>query len=928
MTADFPSRRAQGAGAPSIEGARHDVADIGGGALELSVADPQREQQRLRTALEAGRMGTWEWRVAENRVVWSPTLERIHGIPEGSFEGTLEAYQSDIHPEDREHVLATLAAIPTSGHADHYLEYRIVRPDGAVRWLEAHGHIERDAHGVATHVMGVCMDISDRKRLEREREVTHARNARLVTITAAIAAAVTDEEVHAAVVDQVGAALGASSAGLWLVREDRRAELVRSVGYTAEAASAISGHSIDVAGRMPVLDMLRSGEALTIASQQDLLRAYPHLSSLVSPHRRYRIVCLPIRGKDEVIGGLGFTFENASPADEDEQHFLLLVAGYCAQAIERLKLLEAERHSRGRAEAAAARLALLNRASLAFSEFGSDAGATHRAILSEVNAEFADASGIMMIPERGDLLEVAAVAHRDPTGTELMRALLAATPVKIGEGITGRVAATGQPILLPRVDPSMFDVPAYAPYRAFFEKWVPSSLLAVPLRVGGRVLGTLSAVRGHGVAPFAEDDLLLAQELAERAAVAIERTRLQQTNRQARERAELMYRLAAGLIGAEHLDELCETALEGLQRALGAGRASILAYDDTGVMRFRAWRGLSEAYRSAVEGHSPWSRDVQAPEPIVVPDVEADPAYAPFLPVFRAEGIRGLVFIPLLAEGRLIGKFMVYYDAPRDIVSQELEMAGAIANHVAAAFARFAAIEQLERAVRFNEMFTGMLGHDLRNPLGAVINSAQLVLLREESPRVAKPLGRILSAGTRMSRMIDQLLDFTRIRVGTGIPLLRVSIDLRVVLREVLDEMNSASPQWVLRVHDEGDTTGAWDGDRLSQVFSNLLGNALQHGVPDDGCTVTIDGTAPDVVRVQVHNGGSIPHELLPRLFDPMTGSERRREGSRGLGLGLFISRQILHAHGGGIDVESSDEHGTTFTVVLPRAAATEESRG
>jgi PAS domain S-box-containing protein len=888
-------------------------------------AELQREQQRLRTALQAGRMGTWEWRVADNRVVWSPTLEMIHGIAEGSFDGTFEAYQSDIHPEDRERVLATLAAIPTSDHAEHYLEYRIVRPDGAVRWLEAHGHIERDDDGVATRVTGVCMDISDRKRLEGERELANARNARLVTITAAIAAAVTDEQVHAAVVDQVGAALGASSAGLWLVRADRRAELVRAFGYTTQAAAAISGHSIDDAGRMPILDMMRSGEALTIASQQDLVRAYPHLSSLVSPQRRYRIVCLPIHGKGEVVGGLGFTFEDAPPADDDEHHFLLLVAGYCAQAIERLKLLEAERHSRGRAEAAAARLALLNRASLAFSEVEFDVRATHRAILAEINAEFAEASGITLIPERGDVLEVAAVAHRDPAGTDLMHALLAATPVKIGEGISGRVAATGQPILLPRVDPSMFAVPAYAPYRAFFDEWAPSSVLAVPLRVGGRVLGTLSAVRGHGATPFADDDLLLAQELAERAALTIERIRLHEANRQAKERAELMYRLAAGLIRAEHVGELCETALEGLQRALGAGRASILAYDDAGVMRFRAWRGLSEVYRSAVEGHSPWSRDVQAPEPIVVPDVDADPEYAPLLTVFRAEGIRGLVFIPLVADGRLIGKFMVYYDAPRPIAAHELEMARAIANHVAAAFARFAAIEQLERTVRFNEMFTGMLGHDLRNPLGAIVNGAQLVLLREESPRVTKPLGRILNAGERMSRMIDQLLDFTRIRVGTGIPLHRTAIDLRGVLRQVQDEMDSSSPQWILRVHGDGDTTGVWDGDRLLQVFSNLLGNALHHGVCDHGCTVTVDGTAHDVVRVKVHNAGAIPPELLPELFDPMTGSGRRREGSRGLGLGLFITRQILQAHGGSIDVCSSDEHGTTFTLILPRAAATED---
>jgi PAS domain S-box-containing protein len=908
MTAEPSSRRAQ--------------------AIQSADADVLRDQQHLRAALQAGRMGTWEWRLADNRVVWSPTLEMLHGIPEGSFDGTLEAYQSDIHPEDRQRVLATLAAIPESDHADHYLKYRIIRPDGAVRWLEAFGHIQRDASGATTRVVGVCTDISDRMQLEAERELANARNARLVTITAAIAAAVTDEEVHAAVVDQVGAALGASSAGLWLVREDRRAELVRSFGYTAETASAISGLPIDGAGRMPILDMLRSGEPLTIESQQDLLRAYPHLSPYVSPHRRYRIACVPIRVKDEVLGGLGFTFEDAPPTDEDEHHFLLLVAGYCAQAIERLKLLEAERHSRARAEAAAARLSLLSRASLVFSEMGADVRTTQRAILSEVNAELADASGITMIPDHGELLEVAAVAHRDPAGTELMHALLAATPLKIGEGISGRVAATGQPILLPRVDPSTFDVPAYAPYRAFFAQWTPSSVLAVPLRAGGRVIGTLSAVRGQGAAPFAEDDLLLAQELAERAALAIERSRLQEANRQARERTELMYRLAAGLIRAEHVGELCETALDGLQHALGAGRSSILAYDDTGVMRFRAWRGLSDVYRSAVEGHSPWSRDVQAPAPIVVPDLEADPEYATFLPVFRAEGIRALVFIPLVAEGRLIGEFMVYYGAPRQIRPHELETARAIANHVAAVFARFAAIEQLERTVRFNEMFTGMLGHDLRNPLGAIVNGAQLVMLREDSERIAKPMGRILNAAERMSRMIDQLLDFTRIRVGSGIPLRRAAIDLRAVLRQVQDELDSASPEWVLRVHHEGDTVGAWDGDRLSQVFSNLLGNALHHGSPSKGCTVTVDGAARDVVRVLVHNDGAIPHDLLARLFDPMTGTERRRDGSRGLGLGLFITRQIVHAHGGSIDVRSSEEHGTTFTTVLPRAAATEESRG
>ena len=910
MTIDLPTLR----DADEVEGTQ-----------EHSVRDLPRKEERLGMALHAGRMGIWEWDVAGARVIWSPALEELHGILPGSFEGTLEAYQRDIHPEDHERVLANLRELGTDARTEHFVQYRIVRPDGEVRWLEAHGQVERDASGALLRVVGVCMDITDRKRLELERERAHARNDKLVAITAAIAQAVSTEEVYAAVVDEVGSALAASSAGLWLLHEGRRADLVRSFGYTEDARAAISGHSIDLAGRMPILDMMRSAEPLWIGSQRELLATYPHLAALVSPNREYGVACLPILRHTEIIGGLGFTFENAPGLGDDERNFLLLVAGYCSQAIERLRLLDAERESRRRAEAAAARLALLNRASLAFSTGASDPVDTCRAIVEEVNAELAEASGITLIGERDETLQAVAVAHRDPAGTALMHALLAAAPVRVGEGISGTVAATGRPILLPRVDRSTFETPAYAPYREFFEHWMPGSVVAVPLRAQGRVLGTLSAVRGQDAPPFDADDLLLEQELAERAAVAIERSRLHEANRRARERAELMYRLAAGLVDAEQPVELCETALDGMQRALGATRASILTYDESGVMRFRAFRGLSEAYRGAVEGHSPWSRDVQAPVPIVVTQMESDPALADLLPVFQAEGIRGVVFIPLVAEARLIGKFTVCYAEPREIAPHELEMACAIANHVAAAFARFAAIEELERTVRFNDMFTGMLGHDLRNPLGAIVNAAQLALLRDAGPRVVKPLTRIVNAGMRMSRMIDQLLDFTRIRVGTGIPLRVATVDMLAVLRQVVEEIEAASPDWALQIRTQGDTTGVWDEDRLSQVFSNLLGNALQHGVHDRGCTVSVDGASADHVRVDVHNFGPIPPELLPRLFDPMIGNERRRERSRGLGLGLFISQQITLAHGGRIDVQSSDRDGTTFTIVLPRVTELED---
>jgi signal transduction histidine kinase len=241
------------------------------------------------------------------------------------------------------------------------------------------------------------------------------------------------------------------------------------------------------------------------------------------------------------------------------------------------------------------------------------------------------------------------------------------------------------------------------------------------------------------------------------------------------------------------------------------------------------------------------------------------------------------------------------------------------------ALARFAAVDELRETVRFNEIFTGILGHDLRNPLGAIMTAAELALKRDDSERLVKPLSRIVSSGARMARMIDQLLDFTRVRVGAGIPLAPRPLELSSVVRQVMDELDDTHPNCTLRLEHEGDTNGIWDADRLSQVFSNLVANAVQHGVLEHGVSVRIDGTNAAQVRVEVHNMGEIPQAFLPRVFEPMTGVSPRGQNTQGLGLGLFISQQILRAHGGRIDVQST-ELGTTFTVSLPRVAPKSEN--
>jgi signal transduction histidine kinase len=218
-----------------------------------------------------------------------------------------------------------------------------------------------------------------------------------------------------------------------------------------------------------------------------------------------------------------------------------------------------------------------------------------------------------------------------------------------------------------------------------------------------------------------------------------------------------------------------------------------------------------------------------------------------------------------------------------------------------------------EANAQFQERIMSVLGHDLRNPLTAIQMGTSVLLKNGSEPRV---VGRLLSSAERMRRMIDQLLDFTRSRHG-GIAIEPKPTDLSQVARRVIDELEMASPDRVLRLKVDGDACGLWDADRLEQVLSNLVGNAIRYSSGDADIQVGIEGGADDVT-CRVHNDGvPIAPSLMPVIFDPF----RRGNGggSGGLGLGLFISREIVQAHGGAIAVASTASDGTTFSVVLPR---------
>jgi signal transduction histidine kinase len=206
-----------------------------------------------------------------------------------------------------------------------------------------------------------------------------------------------------------------------------------------------------------------------------------------------------------------------------------------------------------------------------------------------------------------------------------------------------------------------------------------------------------------------------------------------------------------------------------------------------------------------------------------------------------------------------------------------------------------------------------------RLSISAVVTGTALMLKRDTDMTAPqrRTLERVLSAGHRMSRMIEQLLDLTRARLAGGIPVYPQPADLRAIVRRVTDELRAAHPDRAIDVSFEGRTEGAWDPDRLEQVVQNLLGNAVAYGDKEQPVSLRVEDHV-DEVRVVVHNQGApIPPRIVPVLFDPFRqGSKAKRGG--GLGLGLFITREVVRAHGGDVTVESEEAEGTTFTVRLP----------
>ena len=225
--------------------------------------------------------------------------------------------------------------------------------------------------------------------------------------------------------------------------------------------------------------------------------------------------------------------------------------------------------------------------------------------------------------------------------------------------------------------------------------------------------------------------------------------------------------------------------------------------------------------------------------------------------------------------------------------------------------------EQLAVAREFEERILAIVGHDIRGPLSAIQLNAQLLELTADPGETRKRAATVLRAVKRIQHIVGDLLDLSQERQGAGIPIEPRPTDLRVMCGQIVDELGAIASDRKITFDCDTHGEGAWDEHRVLQAISNLASNAVQHGTPGSPVHVRLTGDEQRVA-VEVRNRGSIPPEVLPRLFEPFHPGREYTKRGEGLGLGLFIATAIARAHGGGVEFDSSADS-TTFRLVLPR---------
>lgn len=515
---------------------------------------------------------------------------------------------------------------------------------------------------------------------------------------------------------------------------------------------------------------------------------------------------------------------------------------------------------------AAERLQLLAEASRIFAEKTHDLESTLRAIAAQLVRVIGDGCIMRLLSDDGQWLLPAAVEYADPAATEYTRRMLAAVAHRADEGVNGQVAQTGEPVFLPEVEPATLMAQLRPEYREHVARFPTFGLMVVPLRARGRVIGTVGLSRLQPGRPYTRADLTLLQQLADHAGLAVDNARLLNDAQRAERRYRTLFESIADPI----------VVFDPTLRFLDANPAAL-------ALLGWSWEELSELRLPAL---------LVAAETEVLEEcsqLRRDGRWHGEVELRRRDGTTVPVEV-IVTAAELSGE-TVYLASCRDITERRL-------------------LRHLQ------EDFLAMVSHDLRGPLTVIRANADLLRLRRTFEE--RTVRTILSQVDRMDRLIEDLASVVQVETG-GLELNREPVDLPALIRQEVELIESRTDRHTVRIETPpGPVVSACDSKRLAQVLQNLLENAVKYSPAGGEIVVRLEESETEITISITDCGVGIAPQDIPRLFERYYRAGDGEQAS-GLGLGLYIARMIVEAHGGRIWAESTLGQGSTFTVALPR---------
>jgi PAS domain S-box-containing protein len=909
--------------------------------LPLDTADAvvalRESEERLRLALASADMGTWRWDIHTDLDTRDANFNRILGLPAEESSQPLEEIMQRIVPEDRSSVMTALQRALRE-QSDYEAEFRIVRPDGTIRWLRDRGKVICSVDGSPLYMTGAVMDVTAHKQAEAaqyfltEASVLLSGSLDYTATLHTIAHLVVPRLADWCVIDMLaddGSIQTLVVAHADPAKEAIGWELVRRYPINPDA----SGGTAQVlrTGQPELIPEISDAFlelVITDAEHLNMLRTLGITSSL----------CVPLIARGQTLGTIALvSAESRRRYGPDDLRLVEDLARRAALAVENARLYyETQQHAR-RAQALAT-------ASQLFAEANLDLQEVLERLTRCVGEQIGDFCAIRLLSDEWPWLVTVAVYHPDPEVRPLVEAVTA-LPYRADEGFMGQVIQTGQPLRIPVITLEEARAGIKPELWEYLGPVGLHSVLTVPLRVRGQIIGAVGVTRSKPGQPYTADDEVFLQELADRAALAIVHSRLYAAEREAKELAERaadrtarLQSITAALSAARSPAQVAEVVLRQGIAAMGAYAGVILLssadgaaleiLDATGYTwdLWEVWAQLP------IDSPLPLTDAGRTGQAIWLPSREIYAECYPHLVAGLNDRAAALAAIPLKIDTQSIGVLGLSFAEAQAFGVDDQTFMLALAQQCAQAIERARLYEaeqqaraEAEAAVRVRDQFLSIASHELKTPLTLMLGNVQLLQRRAEdrdklSERNRRSINVIESQISRLNNLINGLLDISRIQSGQ-LSIQPVPLDLGVLAKRVVEEVRpTLSPRHSL-VCEYEDESLLVNGDtvRLEQVLHNLISNAIKYSPQGGLVRVQVERRDDKVCLVVRDQGIGIPASAYPYLFQRFfRAANADQHHISGLGVGLYVVKKIVSLHGGTVTVTSTEGSGSIFTILLP----------